>query len=163
VERRRGRGNHARPKRHAVGLIVAPAVRQSRAQSGIIPSHPHPMPTLRFEGYSDDTFGEYAHTNNDYDNCASGESIEFLVEDPSTGFALIVTGQHCPGNSFGWLIGVSNGNTKLPFPSWPMKFQPQKFQPQEEPFFADPCLVIEAPDGVLLRCLTREVAAIHHQ
>jgi hypothetical protein len=39
------------------------------------------MPTLRFEGYSDDTFGEYAHTNNDYDNCASGESIEFLVED----------------------------------------------------------------------------------
>lgn len=131
------------------------------------------MPTLRFEGYSDDTFGEYAHTNNDYDNCASGESIEFLVEDPSTGFALIVTGQHCPGNSFGWLIGVSNGNINMPFPSWPMKFQPQ-----DKPFLGaeNPCLLIEAPegvivrcltaeapDGVLVRCLTREVAAIHHQ
>ena len=109
------------------------------------------MPTLRFEGYSDDTFGEYAHTNDDYDNWDNGEPIEFLVKDPLTDSALIVTGQHCPGNSFGWLIGVSNGNINMPFPSWPMKFQPQ-----EEPFFADPCLVIEAPEGVLVRCLTAE-------
>jgi hypothetical protein len=32
------------------------------------------MPTLRFEGYSDDTFGEYGHTNDDYDNCASSST-----------------------------------------------------------------------------------------
>lgn len=31
------------------------------------------MPTLRFEGYSDDTFGEVAYFEDDYDNCASGE------------------------------------------------------------------------------------------
>ena len=37
------------------------------------------MPILRFEGYSDDTFGEIAHTKDDYDNCASGAPIEYLV------------------------------------------------------------------------------------
>jgi hypothetical protein len=31
------------------------------------------MPTLRFEGYSDDTFGEVLHTKDDYDNCGSCE------------------------------------------------------------------------------------------
>ena len=30
---------------------------------------------LRFEGYSDDTFGEYGVTNDDYDNSASGKPI----------------------------------------------------------------------------------------
>jgi hypothetical protein len=35
--------------------------------------------TLRFEGFSDDTFGELT-TREDYDNCASGEPITFLVK-----------------------------------------------------------------------------------
>jgi hypothetical protein len=108
------------------------------------------MPTLRFEGYSDDTFGEYGHTNDDYDNCASGEPIEYLVQDSVTGIGVVVTGQHCPGNSTGWMIGLANydpqGND-LRFPWWLMKFDPD-----------GDCnaLVIEAPEGVVVRCLTRE-------
>ncbi len=41
------------------------------------------MPILRFEGYSDDTFGEVAHFKDDYDNCASGKPIEYLVLGPA--------------------------------------------------------------------------------
>ena len=48
------------------------------------------MPTLRFEGYSDDTFGEVLHTKDDYDNLASGRPIEYLVTDPATGLGVVV-------------------------------------------------------------------------
>lgn len=47
------------------------------------------MPILRFEGYSDDTFGEVAHFKDDYDNCASGKQIEYLVLGPATTDALL--------------------------------------------------------------------------
>jgi hypothetical protein len=107
------------------------------------------MPTLRFEGYSDDTFGEVLHTQDDHDNCASGEPIEYLVQDPATGSSIVVTGQHCPGSSLGWMIGTANyrqcGEFKIP--AWPMHFVP------DGDSYA---LVIEAPEGVTLRCLTRE-------
>ena len=33
------------------------------------------MPTLRFEGSSDDTFGEASHFKDSYDNCASGKIL----------------------------------------------------------------------------------------
>lgn len=59
------------------------------------------MPILRFEGYSDDTFGEVAHFKDDYDNCASGKPIEYLVLGPAIDgqpqLGVVVTGQHCPG------------------------------------------------------------------
>ena len=103
------------------------------------------MPTLRFEGYSDDTFGEYAHTNDDYDNCASGKPIEYLVQDPVAGIGVVVTGQYFPGNSIGWMIGLANYDSH--FPRWLMKFDPDGDRN---------ALVIEAPEGVVVRCLTRE-------
>ena len=106
------------------------------------------MPTLRFEGNSDDTFGEYGFTNDDYDNCASGEPIEYLVNDSTHGLGVVVTGQYCPGKySVYWLIGVANYQPDKPFPNWPMRFDPD-----------GDCnaLVIEAPEGVVVRCLTRE-------
>ncbi len=37
------------------------------------------MRKLRFEGYSDDTFGEYGLTGDDVDNCASLEPIQCIV------------------------------------------------------------------------------------
>jgi hypothetical protein len=108
------------------------------------------MPKLLFEGYRDDTFGEYRYFNDDYDNCASGEPIEYLVQDPITGNGVVVSGQYCPGNCYGWLIGVapyedvgfSSGSV-----DWPMTHR-----------FNGTCylLVIEAPEDVVLRCLTRE-------
>ena len=112
------------------------------------------MPILRFEGYSDDTFGEVAHTKDDYDNCASGKPIEYLVKDPATGRGVVVTGQHCPGNSGSWLIGVANYDPlydDADFPRWPMRIEPQNYRNG-----FNPSLVIEAPDGVEISCLQRE-------
>jgi hypothetical protein len=111
------------------------------------------MPTLRFEGYSDNTFGEYGVTNDDYDNCASGEPIEYLVFDPVKENGIVVIGQHCPGSATGWMIGVavekppSTDDEKDGVPDWPMRFEPNGYENR---------LVIEAPDGVAVRCLTRE-------
>lgn len=106
---------------------------------------------LRFEGYSDDTFGEYAHTKDDFDNCASGDPIEYLVTAPD-GSALLVVGQYAAGNASGWIIGVAphdpSGDDK-PMPDWPMRFARG-----DRPY--SPALLIEAPDGVNVKCLTRQ-------
>jgi hypothetical protein len=109
------------------------------------------MPTLRFEGYSDDTFGEVAHFRDDYDNCASGKPIEYLVQHGPHG--LIVTGHHCPGNSGSWLIGVANHDPDADdrdFPRWPMRIEAQNYRNGFQP-----SLVIDAPEGVTIRCLQR--------
>lgn len=112
------------------------------------------MPTLRFEGYSDDTFGEVLHTKDDYDNGASGRPIEYLVSDPATGLGIVVTGQHCPGASGSWMIGVANHDpdySDRDFPRWPMRLEAQNYRNGFQP-----ALVIEAPEVVTLTCLTRD-------
>lgn len=111
------------------------------------------MPILRFEGYSDDTFGEIAHTKDDYDNCASGEPIEYLVAHMASGMGVVVTGQHCPGKSGSWMIGVANWDPDFAdtdFPRWPMRIEAQDYRNGFQP-----SLVIEAPDGVTVTCLQR--------
>jgi hypothetical protein len=112
--------------------------------------------TLRFEGHSDDTFGEYAVTNDDHDNCASGEPIEWLITSPSQpGAALIVTGQHCPGSAHSWLIGIANydpGYNDRPMPNWPARFVASR-----EPRYArKPVLEIDVPADFVLRCLQHD-------
>jgi len=112
------------------------------------------MPILRFEGYSDDTFGEVEHFKDDHDNCASGTPIEYLVEHKETGLGLVVTGQHCPGNSGSWLIGVANHDPEFDdhdFPRWPMRIEAQNYRNGFQP-----SLVIDAPEGVTIRCLQRD-------
>lgn len=110
------------------------------------------MKTLRFAGNSDDTFGEYGVTNDDYDNCASGEPIEFMVSSGTE--RLMVTGQYCPSRmSGGWMIGVTSvidpGGPDRPIPAWPIRFE------QSEREYS-PVLIIVAPDDVEVRCLTRK-------
>ena len=39
------------------------------------------MKTLKFYGYSDDTFGEFAETNVDYDTCGEDIAVELIVSD----------------------------------------------------------------------------------
>lgn len=115
------------------------------------------MPILRFEGYSDDTFGEVAHFKDGYDNCASGKPIEYLVLGPAIDgqpqLGVVVTGQHCPGNSGSWLIGVANYDPDAEdrdFPRWPMHIEAQDYRNGFQP-----ALVIDAPEGVTLKCLQR--------
>lgn len=74
------------------------------------------MKTFIFEGHSDDTFGEYGVTNDDYDNCASGRPIQFSLIQPDKS-GIIVTGIYC--NSInrgeGWMIGIENLSEANPF------------------------------------------------
>ena len=107
------------------------------------------MKTLHFEGASDDTFGETHEFRDDYDNCASGRPIRYLVSAGSE--SLLVVGQYCPEPATGWLIGVARADEDddRPLPSWPMRIEHG-----ERPY--TPRLVIEAPDGVVIRCLERE-------
>lgn len=109
------------------------------------------MPQLIFEGHSDDTFGEYGFTKDDHDCCASGALIVFSVTDESEG--MNVVGQYgstdwpdeCPGC---WLIGIQPIEEDVPITSWPMRFET-----------ADngysPRLIVDAPEGVKVRCLNK--------
>lgn len=112
------------------------------------------MIELIFEGYSDDTFGETNHFKDDYDNCASGEPIEWLVRNDN--YAIVVTGQYCPGSSGSWMIGVANHDPDaldVDFPTWKMMIQVQSNLHKDHGF--NPQLVIHTPDDVTIECLQR--------
>ncbi|WP_333679929.1 hypothetical protein [Dyella sp.] len=110
------------------------------------------MKTLIFGGYSDDTFGEVTPGGDDFDNCASGNPIEWLVESASEHCSLIVFGQYCPSHANGWLVGVAphdESGDDLPLPAWPMRIKPNPDRPFE---FA---LEVDVPDDTTIRCLQR--------
>lgn len=80
------------------------------------------MRKLRFEGYSDDTFGEYGLTGDDVDNCASLEPIQCVVDCGEFG-RLMVIGQYSKAscNNGCWMIGVSKVDEYDDFPDWNMR------------------------------------------
>jgi hypothetical protein len=100
------------------------------------------MKPLRFEGHSDDTFGEYGRVNEDYDNCASGKPIVFKVTAPD-GDGLHVVGQYAVGAVGCWSVGVQPLDEDTPIPTWPMRFV------LAERGYS-PALIIEAPDHVTI-------------
>lgn len=83
--------------------------------------------TLRFEGYSDDTFGEYGITNQDFDNCASMEPIQCVVDCKTFG-RLMVIGQYSKAscNNGCWMIGVCRVERSDDFPSWNIRMLQSK-------------------------------------
>lgn len=103
-----------------------------------------------FEGRSDDTFGEYGVTNDDYDNCASGKPIRWAITTPA-GEGLVVFGQHCPAGAGGWLIGVSRlpGDDDIAIPEWPIRFE----RSEDPRFTYTPRLIVEAPADAQVRCI----------
>jgi hypothetical protein len=112
-----------------------------------------PTVTLRFEGYSDDTFGEVEHFGDDFDNAASGKPIRYLVTHPDVEGGLVVVGQYgrddVPGD---WFIGVAGYDPEcrdVPMPDWPVRIARS-----ERPY--SPALIIEAPAGVRIQCMERE-------
>lgn len=108
------------------------------------------MPQLRFEGNSDDTFGEYGFLRDDFDNCASGHPIDYLVK-LNDNEAMIVRGQYCPGDASGWMIGVARATESddVPMPQWPMRFELSGME-------YSPRLVIDVPEGVVVTCLNED-------
>jgi len=102
--------------------------------------------TLRFQGHSDDTFGEYELTNDDYDNCASGKPIRWLVSSEADGLAVVVVGQHCPSGCGGWMIGVApQEEGKMPG-DWDIRIE-------YEHEYSPALVIYSAPVDVQLRCL----------
>lgn len=107
------------------------------------------MKRLRFEGYSDDTFGEYGVTNIDHDDCATSTHRAFRVSSGTD--AVVVVGVHAPkGTPGAWMIGIQMDNQDGDFggalPAWPIRFVRA-----DRPY--TPALEIDAPDDVVVELL----------
>lgn len=83
------------------------------------------MITLKFCGFSDDTFGEYSATNRDVDNCASGKPIQCKISSGKD--ALFVVGQYDRNKNGCWDIGISQIDEDMPLPAWPMRFSAEGY------------------------------------
>ena len=97
------------------------------------------MKTLKFMGYSDDTFGEYGTTMDDIDNAGSGEPIQCVIE--AGGTALVVTGQYDRNGTGTWDIGISLQDEDLSYPDWDMRISFEDYTT---------VLEIDVPDDVEL-------------
>ncbi len=101
-----------------------------------------------FQGSSDDTFGEYEQTSDDYDNCATGEPIQFRLSTPD-GAGVIVTGMYCneANRGDGWLIGAETLDEDKPI-DWAITLHPSY-----EGYRG--MMRVDAPDDATLTCLNR--------
>lgn len=79
------------------------------------------MKTLKFQGQSDDTFGEYGITGQDADNCASCKPIQCLIKSGEG--SLLVVGQYSNShiNEGCWVIGISMEAEDKRLPDWPIR------------------------------------------
>lgn len=84
------------------------------------------MKTYIFEGYSDDTFGEYEQTDMDVDNCGNGRPIRYELKTPD-GTGIKVTGLYNDENDISdtgcWVIGVSALDEHKPV-DWKITLEP---------------------------------------
>lgn len=82
------------------------------------------MKTLRFEGYSDDTFAEYGTTGEDYDNCAADTPIQCTVDCGEQGRAMVVSQYSRISCDNGcWTIGLSKVGEDDVLPRWGYRFR----------------------------------------
>ena len=98
------------------------------------------MQTLKFKGYSDDTFAELT-TRQDFDNCADGSPIQFLMESQD-GARLVVTGLYT--HTGVWSVGICT-EEDCTLPNWPMRWTADGYST---------VLEIDVPDGTKVACIT---------
>ena len=100
------------------------------------------MKTLKFEGYSDDTFGEYGVTNEDYDNCASFRPIQCVIQSKDE--SLVVVGQYSESALDGcWVIGITMEEEGKKIPNWDIRMKMSNSA-------YSPILEIDVPDDFKL-------------
>jgi hypothetical protein len=108
------------------------------------------MITLKFQGYSDDTFACTGRKIDvDCDNCNNGEPIHMRVTGNGGVETLIVTGHYAQGPHGGWAIAVASDGARdedTPIPVWGMRFG-RSNQPYS------PALYIDAPDDVVVELI----------
>jgi hypothetical protein len=80
------------------------------------------MKTLKFEGYSDDTFGCYWDGGDvDHDDCANSTMRIIMVKAGDE--RMLVTGTYAPHGIAGtWVVGIAGADEDEPMPSWPMRW-----------------------------------------
>ncbi|KPU42178.1 hypothetical protein OXPF_39570 [Oxobacter pfennigii] len=100
------------------------------------------MKTLKFYGYSDDTFGEYAITNEDVDNCSNNKPIQCLITS-SEGNLFVIGHYYIHPNDGCWTIGISPHGEGSKIPNWPMRISAC-----DVPYSC--CLEIDVPDDFKL-------------
>ncbi len=99
------------------------------------------MKTLKFQGYGDDTFGEYGVTGQDCDNCANGEPIQCIVDCGEFGRVLVV-GQYSSVSmdSGCWLAGMTKVSEHEELPDWNFRYEQS-----DCPY--SPALLMDLPEG----------------
>jgi len=108
------------------------------------------MKTFKFQGYSDDTFGEYEQTDIDYDNCGNGKPIEFELKDKS-GKGVRIIGlygnDHINKSRGCWMIAVGAIDEDMPI-DWKVTITPSYEG------YRNQC-VVECPDDIELVLLNK--------
>ena len=111
------------------------------------------MKPLRFHGYSDDTFGEYGRTGQDFDDCGEGQIRICRVQDPR-GEGLHVIGVYptMPGRwprdfPACWTVGIAPLVENGHLPPWPMIWYQDGYTP---------VLELDAPADVTLEWMQEE-------
>lgn len=102
------------------------------------------MKTLKFEGGSDDTFGEYGITHEEVDNCSRNTPIQCLISSKE-GSLIVIGHYHLHPTDGCWTIGVSLSKEGELMPNWPTRFTIDK-----EGYKYSPILEIDVPDDVKL-------------
>ena len=97
------------------------------------------MKTLKFNGYSDDIFGEYHISDVEVDNCASGKPIQCKIS--SSEGELIVVGQYNRNKNGCWDVGISQVDEGVSIPCWPVRFSGEGYSA---------VLEIDVPDDAVL-------------
>ena len=102
---------------------------------------------VKFEGYSDDTFGAYWKGGDvDHDDCANGTMRIMMVKAGDQ--RMLVTGIYAPHNVSGtWAIGIAPAEEDETIPDWPMTWSFQRYTT---------VLEVELPEGF-------EITLVHPQ
>ena len=101
------------------------------------------MKTLKFYGYSDDTFGEHCVTNETHDDCAEGTAMTFQVT--ADGKSAYVTGQYSRHGSGCWNVSVEPADEDN-LPDWQMRIYFEGYTT---------VLEMDVPDDVLVQYIER--------
>lgn len=107
------------------------------------------MKTLKFQGYSDDTFSCIGlGVDVDHDDCAQGTLRAIEISSPSDDRKMVVVGQFAPPKSPGsWWIGVQCDDDDGYSVPWPTRYAIQSSD------IYSPTLIVDAPDDAIVRLI----------
>ena len=100
------------------------------------------MKTLKFEGGSDDTFGEYGITHQEVDSCSKNTPIQCVISSKE-GSLVIIGHYHLHPTDGCWTIGIAQLKENELIPAWDTRFK-------IEHCGYSPVLEIDVPDDFKL-------------